>query len=1439
MNDTGDRVTVEPFTDDIGSKSNIPVITGAVAYDCPQTNLTYILIFHQALYIESMAHHLLSTFQLNNQGVQTNLTALQHLPAAKRRPTSHSLLVKEAGLHIPFHLNGTMSAFTVRMPTQEEIDDVEQVNCRHVTMTSELPWSPQDPKYSSKEDLLRKHLDRDPLYYSRESKQLSQLQLRGQKLQHSGPAHAVNFRAAASPSDPDKFSLPLSDNDVSFSGASSEGTPPNEKQLERPGSPTCPLMETGLTLAQLQNEARYTAAIDVDRAASTLLEATTPLHEPTPNQHRSIEALAAQLASSSTIRKRRGFVSPAQLAERWGIGLETAKKTVEATTQLAVRDFTHTKGGRRLKPYAWQLHHPRRDTKVYTDTLFAKCTSLRGNKMAQVFFTEDHATHVFPMKERSEAHIALDDFFRRMGVPHTIVPDNAKELTMGDFKRKCQKHSVALEPIEPHTPNQNKAEGSAIKELKRQYRKLKIQRNFPEVIWDDALEWIAQIRSHTALNIAGLDGQVPLTKATGDTRDISHLAEFGLWDWVWYLDPQPAKQESDMMRKKLGKYLGPDYNSGDALTARVLSPNAHRRCRTSVWPLSKEDAANPEIRRLKEDYLETLKATLKERAADIKVGKRVKHSKEYTPEDEDHWLWDDQDDLSKDYIPYEPYSEDELPWAPPKGHHEDKLPLPDLAEADEIDFDKYVSAKVALPRGGHSFGKGVVLKRVRDQEGKLVGHSDSNPLLDTSVYEVQFEDGAVERFTANTIAEHIYSQIDGEGYGQTLLDEIIDHQADSTALTQEQAELEGTARHTTKGWKLLVQFKDKEQRWIKLKDLKESNPVELAEYAAANQLLDQPAFKWWAPFVIRKRNRILSKMQKRYFRTTQKFGIEVPKTVARALEIDKENGNTFWQDAIKKEMGTVMKAFDILPDGAVAPPGFGKIKCHLVFDVKMGSLQRKARFVCDGSRSDVSEIPTYASVVSRDSVRIGFMLAALNGLDMFGADCEGAYLNAPPREKHFVKCGPEFGEYEGRIALIVRALYGTKSAAASWRAMVSGVIQDHLGFQMCRADNDVWFKRGTNSAGMDCYHYIMVYSDDLLVIADDPKEYLRQLEQHFVLKPDSVKPPDQYLGAQIGKYQLEDGSWAWYASSDTYVQTAIANVERWMTKDGQPEALKQGLKSKVACVLPSGYKPELDVSDELDDTHTSWFQQQIGVLRWMVELGRIDITTEVSMLASYCAQPREGHLGAVLHMFGYLKQHPRSKMVFDPAKMDHEPHMFFDWTDQNYGYKEAVPRDMPEPLGLSVQTTCYVDSDHAGDMVSRRSRTGIIIYCNRAPILFHSKKQGSIETSSFGSELSAMKTAVEMVEGLRYKLRMMGVPLDGPTYVKADNMSVIHNCSNPESQLKKKSNSIAYHYVRERCAGPSPVCCITYIPTDENLADMFTKTQPAIVRRRLTQKILY
>ena len=85
---------------------------------------------------------------------------------------------------------------------------------------------------------------------------------------------------------------------------------------------------------------------------------------------------------------------------------------------------------------------------------------------------------------------------------------------------------------------------------------------------------------------------------------------------------------------------------------------------------------------------------------------------------------------------------------------------------------------------------------------------------------------------------------------------------------------------------------------------------------------------------------------------------------------------------------------------------------------------------------------------------------------------------------------------------------------------------------------------------------------------------------------------------------------------------------------------------------------------------------------------------------------------------------------------------------------------------------CFVDADHASDSITRKSRTGFVVYLNTAPIYWYSKKQTTVETSSFGSKFVAMKQCTEYVRGLRYRMRMMGIPVLGPTYIYGDNHRV-------------------------------------------------------------------
>ena len=191
---------------------------------------------------------------------------------------------------------------------------------------------------------------------------------------------------------------------------------------------------------------------------------------------------------------------------------------------------------------------------------------------------------------------------------------------------------------------------------------------------------------------------------------------------------------------------------------------------------------------------------------------------------------------------------------------------------------------------------------------------------------------------------------------------------------------------------------------------------------------------------------------------------------------------------------------------------------------------------------------------------------------------------------------------------------------------------------------------------------------------------------------------------------------------------------------------------------------------------------------------------------------------------GYLKWNHNSRLFFDPTYPDIEFDTFNHRTEWKTFYGDltkAISPNAPDPRENSGVLHMWVDSDHAGDKMTRRSRTGYFIFLNTALINWLSKKQATIEGSVFGAEFVAIKAGVEALRGIRYKLRMMGETLTGTTYVYGNNMSVIYNTSLPELTLKKKSNSICYHAMHEEVA--SGECLKTHYKTRDNYSDMMTK----------------
>jgi hypothetical protein len=406
------------------------------------------------------------------------------------------------------------------------------------------------------------------------------------------------------------------------------------------------------------------------------------------------------------------------------------------------------------------------------------------------------------------------------------------------------------------------------------------------------------------------NGKVPETIMTGSTAVISHICEFGWYDWVKFRDNVPTFPDVKLI---LGRYLGPATNVGSALTAKILKSNGQTVCRLTLRHLKDKEIHCPIHQEMRRVFNETITNHLGPNATDQDFP-----AEDLTPDYDFH---DDDHDLDPDY--------GGLEVTPEMGNN-------------------YLNAEISVPWGG-TLMKGRVTSRKRDKDGNPVGLANANPILDTREYTFTFDDGDETMLNANLIAEAMYAQCEPNRNQYVLLDSIIDHrQLDAAMRPSDQKVVQPDGRthlkRSTIGWQVCCQWKDSSTSWENLADLKESHSIETAEYVVTKRIDHEPAFNWWVPHLLKKRDRIISlvcKQTTRYLKRTHKFGIEVPKTVKEALALDCKNGNTLWADAIAKEMKAVCIAFNNLPDGRSVPIGYQKIPCHMIFDVKMEDIQQK------------------------------------------------------------------------------------------------------------------------------------------------------------------------------------------------------------------------------------------------------------------------------------------------------------------------------------------------------------------------------------------------------------------------------------------------------------------------------------------------------------------
>ena len=786
----------------------------------------------------------------------------------------------------------------------------------------------------------------------------------------------------------------------------------------------------------------------------------------------------------------------------------------------------------------------------------------------------------------------------------------------------------------------------------------------------------------------------------------------------------------------------------------------------------------------------------------------------------------------------------------------------------------------------------------------------------------------------------------------------------------------GLKLHRNSQLRVKVLWKDGTISWCAGDALQLQNPFLFIPYVIKKGLQNHIDFKWTKEYI--KENSIYKNIFRAYKAKSQKmptykFGIQIPNNPQHAYKLDKINNDREWEGSMDKEIGSINnhQVFIILEDDEPLPEGYKLIPYHFVFDAKFDG-RRKARLVAGGHRApDVPENEIYSGVVSIETIRVAFVLAAMNNLDVCAADVSTAFLYGKTREKVYVIAGEEFGQHKGKRMLIDKGLYGLASSAARFHDKLSSTLRD-MGFVPSKADYDLWMRKQD-----DHYEYIATWVDDLLVFSKKPMEIINTIKETYDLKGVAAMNnldvcaadvstaflygktrekvyviAGEEFGQHKGKRMLIDKGLYGLASSaarfhdklsstlrDMGFVPSKADYDLWMRKQddhyeyiatwvddllvfskkpmeiintiketydlkgvGAPEYylgsdylqasnqvdnnpkgistvgneendktlsplwLRQGIKTAFSArtyisntidrletmigkefpqfdtPMSETLHPELDDSPLLDSTRHSQFRSLVGCANWLVILGRFDIAYATNTFSRFGNEPRMGHLKGMIRVFGYLKRYSKGKILIDPNYPNHENHITEQYDNWKEFYPEAeedVPtgKDKPDYLGPPVRITAYKDSDHAHDLVTRRSVTGILLLVNNTPVKWISKRQKTIETSTYGAELVAAKLAVETILEYRTMLRLMGANVEKTSLLLGDNRSVVINTTIPSSVLKKKHCALSYHKVRETIS--CGILRFAHIESTQNYSDLLTKALPRIKFRSLVEPLLF
>jgi len=1119
--------------------------------------------------------------------------------------------------------------------------------------------------------------------------------------------------------------------------------------------------------------------------------------------------------------------------------------TVEAETREYMRDH--------LKTRLPMLRPIRINDTCFHDVFFSSVRSIRGYKCFLVnALLHSELDDVRLLKRESEVYDEYHDFIRQVGAPNVSVTDNAQVFVSKKWGDILRKYCIDSGTTEAYHQNGNPAERRG-GDLKTAVLKVFHYTPWaPARYWCYLLEHLAFVRSFYAKqNLGWRTGRQVLR---GETQDIS-VIRFSWFQPVFYYDPRKSFPNGKMCP---GFFLGIEPSVGDSFSFIILPVKDSKDIPTnnmSVKPLVRSVVRSRDISIGVEDYPiceVTVDGFHIEDRHGNELGGDVYHSDsdEETPTDP---VRPTVEDSSDHFVNIDSFNDLSFTSDHEDAHDQEDLirdvdgPVP--VTAAPVQHTTGPDQNVQASDSGQADQANNIVSQTQDDDSVIVEDVFSDDEDDEDTFSSSDNFGENDRVAQNL--NNLFQEAnDAEDKDTDFdVDDIIGH------------------RYVDGALELHVKFMSGDEEYILWDIVREDDPKIVAEYILAtdfkNKIQTGILQRWARKFLrsVRKTMRRLfgvsyhgytsssrseeqqhppnmrftcatrrEELKNAYARRAAqkrkkpgrnnrhmgefKYGVEVPQNYKDVARLDEAAGNRRWHEAIAKEVAALLHhgCFEFKQAGYKPPRDYQRAPLKMIYDVKPDGTY-KARFVVQGCRVDPRGLSTRATVVKSISVRTLDIIAEHFGLKVTTGDIGNAFVQAHTKEKCYVQCGPEFGNKAGLIAIIIRALYGLTTSAERFRTLLADFLRS-LGFIPSRFDRDVWMRLREEKDG---YDYICTHVDDFKIAARDPDRWLEQIKATFLVKESG--PRGYYLG---NDYTYHDGENRWSYGSLTYAQEAVRKVESIFgvlakNKSALPQ---ESTANKVA------NHPETDTSPLLDTRRHRHFQMLLGMIQWLCTIGRPDLCHAAASLSRFGACPREGHLDLALHVFGYIKMFSNRQIAIDARPLNYSRSANWNKLKVDFAMdypdaSEEIDPKFPKAYGDPLTTTIMVDADHAHDLVTRRSLTGLLAFIGSTPVLWLSKRQGAIAASTYAAEFYALRVATEEAVNIRYMLRAFGVNVKEATQVFGDNFSVITNAVDPEADLKKKHVALSFHVVREAVA--AGIIEPYWLKGAYNLSDIMTK----------------